>query len=222
MSLESVPELISFKVCPFVQRSAIILKEKNVEFNTTYVDLKNLPNWFAKVSPLGKVPVLKVNDSVVFESAVIAEYLDELYAPKLHPDDLLIKAQHRSWTEFASDITMNMFQMLHAGSEEAVQELKNKLIAQFSQVEKVIDKNGVLFAGDVFSLVDTSYAPIFLRISIIDKFYKLNIFDGSGRIGKWSSALLNRDSVKQSVVEDFEAVFMNYTKNSDGFIGQQI
>ncbi|MDQ7075771.1 MAG: glutathione S-transferase N-terminal domain-containing protein [Gammaproteobacteria bacterium] len=85
MDSKSLPELISFKVCPFVQRSAIILNEKNVAYNTTYVDLEDLPDWFQEVSPLGKVPVLRVQDTVVFESAVIAEYLEECYAPSLHP-----------------------------------------------------------------------------------------------------------------------------------------
>ena len=52
-------ELISFKICPFVQRSVIALKEKQVDFKVTYIDLANPPEWFSEVSPLGKVPVLK-------------------------------------------------------------------------------------------------------------------------------------------------------------------
>jgi len=222
MTSESIPELISFKVCPFVQRSAITLKEKNVDFKTTYVDLKNLPDWFADVSPLGKVPVLRVDDSIFFESAVIAEYLDERYSPSLHPDDLLQKARHRSWTEFASDITMNMFAMLHAKTEHDFQELKNKVAKQLTQVEKEIHPQGPFFAGDVFSLVDASYAPIFLRLYLIDQAYKLDIFPATGRIADWSNALLKRDSVIQSVVDDFEDIFMDYTKNSGSFLSQQI
>ena len=216
------PELISFKVCPFVQRSAITLNEKKVEFKTTYVDLKNLPDWFADVSPLGKVPVLRIGDGIVFESAVIAEYLDESYEPRLHPNDLLTKAQHRSWTEFASDITMNMFQMLHADTEDKCNELKNKVIDQFNQVEKVLDAQGPFFAGSSFSLVDASYAPIFLRLHLINKAFELNAFAEDGRVADWSKALLKRDSVINSVVSDFEDIFMTYTRNGGGYIGKQI
>ena len=39
-------ELISFKLCPFVQRSVITLLKKGVEFKITYVDLANKPDWF--------------------------------------------------------------------------------------------------------------------------------------------------------------------------------
>lgn len=85
-------ELISFKTCPFVQRVAIILLEKNIPFKTTYIDLHNKPDWFLKISPMGKVPVLRVNEYTLFESAVINEYLNETYPPVMHPDDPIQKS----------------------------------------------------------------------------------------------------------------------------------
>lgn len=222
MTTENIPELISFKVCPFVQRSAITLNEKNVTFKTTYVDLKNLPDWFADISPLGKVPVLKVGETTVFESAVITEYLEECYPPALHPRNLLTKAKHRSWTEFASVITMNMFAMLRSQSETEFTELKQKIIKQFSQVEKVIDKNGPFFAGEIFSLVDAAYAPIFVRLKLIDNLFKLNIFEVNTRIATWNDALINRESVKNSVVDDFDEVFITYSRNIGGYLTEKL
>ncbi|MDQ7050759.1 MAG: glutathione S-transferase family protein [Enterobacterales bacterium] len=161
MTIKNIAELISFNVCPFVQRSAIALQEKNIEFKTTYIDLKSPPDWFANVSPLGKVPVLRVGDAIIFESAVIAEYLDEKYQPSLHPINLIAKAHHRSWTEFASDITNNMFMMLYAKTEKSFKDLQSKIKKQLHQVEQVLDKQGPLFAGEHFSIVDAAYAPIF-------------------------------------------------------------
>ncbi|MES2034183.1 MAG: glutathione S-transferase N-terminal domain-containing protein, partial [Pseudomonadota bacterium] len=52
--------LISFPLCPFVQRAIIALEEKKVPYDVVYIDLTNKPDWFLKLSPLGKVPVLKV------------------------------------------------------------------------------------------------------------------------------------------------------------------
>lgn len=97
-------ELISFKLCPFVQRAVIVLKEKNIDFTLTYIDVYHPPEWFKAISPFGKVPLLKVNDAVLFESAVIMEYLDEAYPPQLHPDDLIAKAQQRGWMEMSSEL----------------------------------------------------------------------------------------------------------------------
>ena len=109
--MNSKPQLISFKICPFVQRAVIALREKGVEFETTYIELEQRPAWFKAISPLGKVPVLRVGETSIFESAVINEYLDEVYAPKLHPADPLRRAHNRAWIEFASTLTQQQFQL---------------------------------------------------------------------------------------------------------------
>ena len=51
-------KLISHKLCPYVQRAVIALTEKGVAFERIDIDLANKPDWFLKISPLGKVPVL--------------------------------------------------------------------------------------------------------------------------------------------------------------------
>ncbi len=40
--------LISFALCPYVQRAAILLAEKGVEFERINIDLANKPDWFLK------------------------------------------------------------------------------------------------------------------------------------------------------------------------------
>ena len=98
-------ELISFDLCPFVQRSVITLLEKNIPFKRTNIDLANKPDWFLQISPLGKVPVLRINGNILFESAVINEYLDEITPPSMHPQDSLQKAVNRAWIEFGSELS---------------------------------------------------------------------------------------------------------------------
>ena len=88
--------LISHVLCPYVQRAVIVLKEKGVCFERRDVDLANKPDWFKACSPLGKTPVLLVDDVRIFESAVICEYLEDTLTPRLHPNDALIRAQHRA------------------------------------------------------------------------------------------------------------------------------
>jgi glutathione S-transferase len=100
------PELVSFDLCPFVQRSVIVLREKGIDFDITYIDLADPPGWFRDISPLGKVPLLRVGEEVLFESAVIMEYLDEITPPPLQPADPLLRAKNRAWSEFASGLLM--------------------------------------------------------------------------------------------------------------------
>ena len=102
-------ELVSFAICPYVQRAVITLKEKGVAFDITYIELDNPPAWFKEDSPLGKVPLLKVDGEVLFESAIITEYLDEVYPPTLHPGDPLLRAKHRGWIEFGSNLLVDQF-----------------------------------------------------------------------------------------------------------------
>lgn len=96
--------LISHPLCPYVQRVAIVLLEKGITFERKDVDRANPPNWFLQISPLGKTPVLLVNDEPIFESAVICEFIDEAYSPRLHPAMPLERAKHRAYIEFGSSI----------------------------------------------------------------------------------------------------------------------
>ena len=86
-----------------MQRSIITLNHKGIEHRMTFVDLDDPPAWFSEISPLGQVPALRVDgDAVIFESAVINEYLDEVTPGQLHPADPLQRAINKSWIEFVA------------------------------------------------------------------------------------------------------------------------
>ena len=89
--------LVSFKTCPWVQRAAIVLREKKIDFEFRHIERDNRPDWFLAISPHKKVPVLRLDDSVsLFESNAINEYLDETLAPRLHPEDAVQRAVNLS------------------------------------------------------------------------------------------------------------------------------
>lgn len=210
-------ELVSFKICPFVQRSVIALKEKGIDFKITYIDLANPPEWFAEISPLGKVPVLKVDDTVLFESAVISEFLDEVYPPSLHPASALEKARDRAWVEYGSELLGAQFRMLIADNEEGFTKNRDELKQGLEKLEDVMDEAGPFFSGDSLSLIDTAYAPLFMRINLINQIASLDLFEADSRIGRWSEALLAKDSVQSSVVEDFAELFVNFFNAKSSF-----
>jgi len=97
-------KLISFESCPYVQRAVIALNEKKIDFDVEYIDLSDKPEWFLKISPRGKVPVLVVNDTPLFESQAICEYLDEANPDTpLLSKDLVLRARERAWCTYSSD-----------------------------------------------------------------------------------------------------------------------
>jgi glutathione S-transferase len=142
--------LISHTLCPYVQRAAIVLAEKEVAFERRYVDLANKPDWFKAVSPLGKTPVLMVDDDAIFESAVICEYLDDTLLPRLHPADALKRAQHRAWMEFGSGVLNTIAAFYNAPDAAAFTRHRESLQQRFSQLEAVLPEQGTLFRWQFF------------------------------------------------------------------------
>lgn len=210
-------ELVSFAICPFVQRAVIALKEKRVDFEITYIDLDNPPEWFKEISPFGKVPLLRIDQEVLFESAVINEYLDEVYPPRLHPDNPLVRAKHRGWIEFGSNLLFEQFKLMTAKYEDDVQQQCEALGGLFARLESEVS-DGPYFMGERFSLLDTAYAPFFMRFEILKKHHETLEDLMPTRLSQWGQALLERDSVKASVVDDFEQRFVNFGKSKDSFI----
>ncbi len=200
-------QLISFKTCPFVQRAVIALKHKGVDFEVTYVDLADPPDWFLELSPLKKVPVLKVDDAILFESAVINEYLDEITGGELQPRDPLARAKNRAWIEFASDMLGNLYQMKMSKDEERYEHYRAELEDQFRRVERCLG-DGPWFNGEHFTLADIAFAPLFRQDSVAGG--RLSVIDPETmpKVVAWGERLLALPEVRDSVVPEFEDLYL--------------
>ena len=196
--------LVSFDLCPYVQRAAIALAEKGMSFERRTVDLANRPDWFKAISPLGKVPLLQVGDAVLFESAVIVEYLEDVGGPALHPAEPLERARHRAWMEFGSSILADIW-IVETTADVAAFDVKRRLLREkFGRLESEL-RGGPYFAGDTFSLVDAVFAPVFRYFDVFDRLVDLGAFDGLAKLRRWRRALAERHSVQGAVVADYEA-----------------
>ena len=193
--------LASHLLCPYVQRAAIVLAEKGVPFERRWVDLADKPAWFRAVSPLGKTPVLLVDDAPVFESAVICEYLDETHGPRLHPQDALQRAQHRAWMEFGSAVLNDIWAFYTAPDAAALEARRAALRTRFEQLEPVVQ--GPYFAGEAFSLVDAVFGPVFRYFDTFEALGEPPLFEGLARVQEWRAALAARPSVREAAVADY-------------------
>ncbi len=214
-------ELVSFKLCPYVQRAVIALKEKEVPFDITYIDLMDPPEWFKEISPLGKVPLLKVGDEVLFESAVISEYIDETSEGSLHPEDALQRAKHRAWVEFASSCLEVLYTLNTTQDQEAFDEAVETMKSRLGKVEAVLG-DGPLFDGTDFSLVDAAFSPLFMRLGLLNQLANVQVMEDLPKVSAWSDALLARDTVKASVVEEFPMMYRGMLKMKEGVAGSRV
>jgi glutathione S-transferase len=199
--------LISHKLCPYVQRAVIALNEKGVPFERVDIDLANKPDWFLKLSPLGKVPVLIVRgddgEVALFESNVICEYIEDTQAgTKLHPQDPLLRAQHRAWMEFGSTILGELWGLETTGDPAVFEAKRVAVAAKFARVEEALG-SGTFFAGEKFSLVDAVFAPIFRYFDVFDELIDLSIFAETPKLRAWRTALARRESVRNAVGGDY-------------------
>jgi glutathione S-transferase len=203
------PRLISFSVCPYVQRAVIALEEKGVEYDVEFIDLANKPQWFLDISPRGKVPVLIDGDVPLFESQAIVEFLDETQGGRrLAPEDARERARDRAWATYASEeIFTGSWSLESAKDEDSFVAARDALKKKLGIVNDALANRAFLSGdGSTFGLADIAFAPALYRLArwtelgVVDGF-----FDGLDHVAAWSQRMLSQGSVMRSVPEGWAA-----------------
>ncbi|MDM4766282.1 glutathione S-transferase family protein [Pelomonas sp. SE-A7] len=215
--------LVSHRLCPYVQRAAIVLMEKGQAFELRDVDLGNKPDWFLRISPLGKTPVLLVEGEALFESAVICEYLDETLVPALHPQDALQRARQRAWMEFASQLLAGIATLYNAPDEAAMEAQLLQLRRRFEQIEAQLAEGGPWFGGQRFGLVDAAFAPALRYFEVVDEFIAADsLWQGLPRLARWRSALAQRPSVQDAVAPQYAEWLRDFLRRRPSALGRRV
>jgi glutathione S-transferase len=215
--------LVSFKTCPWVQRSAIILREKNSPFEFRHIESDNRPDWFLAISPHKKVPVLRIDDQVtLFESNAINEYLDEVVSPRLHPEDPIQRAINRAWTDYVPTFASSVTGCAYAATKEAYDTAVAKIPEAFDRLEKALEKqgSGPFFNGARYSLVDAAYAPFLQRYFFLDRIHKIGQIEKFPRLKAWADALMARPSTHSFPPAEFEDMYRQNLKKRGSWLSQ--
>jgi glutathione S-transferase len=214
------PELISFNICPFVQRVVILLNVKGVEHDVRYIDLANKPDWFLKISPYGKVPLLHVGEHVLFESAIINEYLDEVYEPQLLSKDPLERAYDRGWIHFAGEMLGPQYVWMIAKDVERFEAQEATIKSQLAKLEEQLG-DGPFFHGELFTLVDASIAPALFRYTILEQKYGVSFWQELPKVRKMAAALWEMEDIQSSVPADFHEALETFLHREDTILRQR-
>ena len=139
-------KIVSFKICPFVQRVTAMLEAKQVPYDIEYIDLKNKPAWFLDISPTGQVPVLITeNGQSLFESDAIVEYIDEITPPlqeNLTPEQ---RATNRAWSYQATKHYLVQCSTMQSANKEVLDERMAKLRKSFEKAERQLGQRQYFF-----------------------------------------------------------------------------
>jgi glutathione S-transferase len=198
------------------------MRAKKVEFEVTYVNLRDKPDWFLEISPHGKVPVLKVDDEILFESNAIAEFLDETVEPRLHPADPIKRARNRAWTDFVPDFSAALNKIGYAKSKEDMEEGLANAPKAMSRLERALAEergnDGPYFNGDKLCLVDAAYAPFLQRFAIIEGVLNTGLLKDFPLVQAWSDALTSTETVTGAVPDNFPEEFRGNHQRRETYV----
>lgn len=215
-------KLISFSICPYVQRPRIVLLEKQIPHTIEYIDLQAPPPWFHEVSPLEKVPLLVVDGLALFESMPICEYLDEITPGSLYPDDPFRRAQHRAWIEFGNDVLDVVQILVSAGDETGLKRARALLEARWDSLEDELAE-GPFFAGRDFGMVDAVFAPIFRITQELQYHTGLELIGADvPKLAAWADSLLQRPSVSAAVPASYREDYLASVRRRGGVLCQRL
>lgn len=212
-------KIVSFKICPFVQRVIGVLELKNVDYDVEYISLAEKPDWFLEASPHGQVPILLTEQGVLFESEPIAEFIEESYDDvELHPNDPFDKAKNRAWIALAA---RNYLVQCHTQRSPSRQELENNL----GELSKAFDKievalgGGPYFNGESISQVDIAWFVILYRSALVCRCTNVDFLADFPKLTAWRNRLLEVEQLCRSAPEGFAEEFSHFYLNENTYLG---
>jgi len=212
-------KIVSFKICPFVQRVIAVAELKKLPYEVVYISLQKKPEWFLKESPHGKVPLLMTDQGSLFESNAISEYLEDAYPSiRLHPENVFQKAVHRAWVELAPRNYMVQCATQRSASIEELVAKKSELDAIFEKIET--QTKVPYFSGQSLSMVDAAWFVLLHRTELVKKHSGFDFLEKFPKLAAWRSALLGVEALQRSVATDFEVEFCNFYLNENTYLGQ--
>ncbi len=204
------PRLISFPVCPYVQRARILLNTKQVRHDIDYIDLFDKPAWYLDRVPTGKVPALFIGDETLFESNVITEYLDDTAGVPLLPSDPLARATEKSWIAYSDALLMSLYRALTANDIDSYSMHKSALLDGIDRAADFIRARMAL--GYRLGAFEAAIGPLIQRIELVPNlrgaFHAR--FNDSSRVGRWAQRLVDDKALLASVPDDFVEQFTTF------------
>ncbi|ABA24595.1 Glutathione S-transferase-like protein [Trichormus variabilis ATCC 29413] len=206
-------QLYFAKASTFSQRTRVALLEKGIDFTPIEIDLQNKPDGYIQISRYGKVPAIQHGDVIIYESAIINEYLEEAFPePPLLPHDPANKAIARIWIDYANTRLVPAFNKFLRGKDHQEQEQGRK---EFTEALLYLEQEGLskgdYFLGNQFSLVDISFYPWFERLPLLEHFRKFTLPAETTHLQTWWDLVRDRSSI-QAVANPVDFYLQRFAK----------
>lgn len=197
-------KLYDFLPCPFGQKVRIVLAEKGLSYELVQIDFtqgeQRKPD-FLRLNPFGRVPVLTDEDITVYDSTIIAEYLEDEYPePPLLPaiGSSALRARARTWEDFAdTSFTPQVGQLMGEMGKPETDRDPARLQRFHRSIERVLDflnheLQGQEYLAQQFSIADIGFAP---RLVVL-KDLGLDPAQNRPNVDAWLNRMIDRPSVQ--------------------------
>lgn len=191
--------LYSATVCPFAQRTRMLLAERVVDFELVEVDLNAPDSKFLELSPHAKVPLLVHDGHRIWESSIINEYLDEvLPGPRWLDSDPVVKAHTRTWIDyFNTQFVPSFYKLLLAQRPELQTELTGRLLDRLKFMESgLAESGGPWWMGSAPSLADLALYPFMERMCVLNHYRNFHLPASCARLSSWFDRFRGRASAR--------------------------
>mmetsp|Transcript_120162 Transcript_120162/g.365522 ORF Transcript_120162/g.365522 Transcript_120162/m.365522 type:complete len:285 (+) Transcript_120162:37-891(+) len=195
-------EFYTMDMCPYAQRTWIVLEEKQLPYTRRLVNIRNETerSWYVEqVNPLGKVPSIRdsADGTVVYESEIVNEYLEHKFADRadaLMPADAAGCASVRLWNHHLSNKLAPAHFTFLMNKDDATEDEKRQALEEALQYYEA-NLVGPYLVGDQFTLADVSALPFFERLVFsCRRFKSYEIPEAMPRLHAWLDRVMQRPS----------------------------
>ncbi|KAG6471749.1 glutathione S-transferase U17-like [Zingiber officinale] len=224
-------KLIGSPLSPYVLRVMITLSLKKVEYELLQEKFGEKSELLLKSNPVyKKIPVFIHHDRPICESAVIVEYIDEVWPESgcgaILPADAYHRALHRFWTFYVDD---KLFPSLVAigraataeGKAEAVERVRaGHLLLEEAFVE--LSEGKAFFGGDRLAYLDVMFGCFVNWIKEVEEFLSVELLDEATTpaLHGWAARFREHEAVKEvmpdrgTVLEFFKFLHAMWAKEA--------
>jgi glutathione S-transferase len=187
---------------PYVRKIRVLLAEKSIAYDFLPIDLAAPDSPAKRLNPLAKVPVLERSDGeILFDSPVIAEYLDTLKPPALVPSAGEARWQVLRWHALAQGVldatALQFLERRRPAAQQSTDWLarqESKIVAAIQYADAHAPREGFL-VGASLSLADLAMA---VALEYVDFRYRDAWRDDYPRLVQWLAPMSARPSMRQT------------------------
>lgn len=212
-------KLISFKICPCYQRIAALLLAIDIPFESKFIDLEDIPEWFSDISP-DIEPVIETEDKKYIAGVDnIVTYIQKAYPTAITRLKYTYSKQVKEWSNIANKLYVDQCITQRSANKKLLKENQDKLDKTLKLIESNLNTNKY-HECTCLSLIDIAWLPVLHRIHLIKELTGYNFISKYPNIQLWQNKILKEKITFNSVPDNFKDVFVDFYLNENTFLGQ--